>query len=366
MNIVNIKKYGLIVTTILSGSYTVAFGQENKNIAVASTTANCEAMCKANTSKKALLLQSIGNKSNGNPEVSTEGMVWVAGGEFNMGTNDYPDAKPIHKVSVKGYWIDEHEVTNAQFAAFVNATKYVTIAERPLNPADFPGVPLDMLVPGSAVFTPPTEKVALDNIQQWWKYVPGANWQHPTGPESSIVGLENNPVVQISYVDAKAYADWAGKRLPTEAEWEFAARAGRPSTKYYWGSELKPKGKWVANIFQGSFPNNNTAEDGFEGAAPVKSFPGNPLGIYDMEGNVWEWCNDLYRNDYYNDSVSDNPKGPAASNDPEEPGVEKHVQRGGSFLCSDQYCIRYVAGSRGKGETTSACNHLGFRCVKDK
>lgn len=365
MNTKNFKTYGLVVTMILSYSYT-AFGQENKSIVVASAATNCEAMCKANTSKKALLLQSIEKRAKKNPIVSTQGMVWVEGGEFNMGTNDYPDAKPIHKVKVKGYWIDEHEVTNAQFAAFVNAAKYVTIAERPLNPADYPGVPLDKLVPGSAVFVPPAEKVALDNIQQWWQYVPGANWQHPTGPESNIIGLENNPVVQISYLDAKAYADWAGKRLPTEAEWEYAARAGRPSAKYYWGSELKPNGKWAANIYQGTFPNNNTAEDGFEGVAPVKSFPSNPLGVYDMEGNVWEWCNDLYRNDYYKDSVADNPKGPSDSNDPEEPGVEKHVQRGGSYLCSDQYCIRYVAGSRGKGETTSACNHLGFRCVKDK
>lgn len=213
---------------------------------------------------------------------------------------------------------------------------------------------------------PPNDKVSLDNIQQWWQYVPGASWKHPSGPESSIVGLENNPVVQISYLDAQAYAEWAGKRLPTEAEWEFAARAGRSHTKYYWGTELKPNGKWVANIFQGTFPNNNTADDGFVSAAPVKSFPKNPFGIYDLEGNVWEWCSDLYRDDYYKESSNDNPKGPSTSNDPEEPGVEKHVQRGGSYLCSDQYCIRYVAGSRGKGETTSACNHLGFRCVKDK
>lgn len=357
------KIHSLITGVLLSVFYS-GFAQENKVVAVVSVT-SCEAMCKANTSKKSLLLQSVSKKVKENKTTSTDGMVWVEGGDFNMGTEDYPDAKPVHKVSVKGYWIDEHEVTNAQFAAFVKATNYVTIAERPLDPKDYPGVPLENLVPGSAVFSPPADKVSLANIQQWWQYVPGANWKHPSGPESTIVGLENNPVVQVSYLDAKAYAEWAGKRLPTEAEWEFAARAGRSHTKYYWGSELKPNGKWQANIFQGTFPNKNTAEDGFSGAAPVKSFPKNPYGIYDLEGNVWEWCNDLYDVDYYKTSVVDNPKGSSISNDPEEPGVEKHVQRGGSYLCSAQYCIRYVAGSRGKGETTSACNHLGIRCVKD-
>lgn len=360
----NIKTCRLIVAIGFT-SFNSAFGQQNKAVAVVSTT-NCQTMCKINTSKKALLLASIENNTEVKKNTSTDGMVWIAGGEFMMGTNDFPDAKPIHKVSVKGYWMDEHEVTNAQFAAFVKATNYVTIAERPLDPKDYPGVPLENLVPGSAVFVAPTEKVTLDNIQQWWQYVPAASWQHPSGPESTIVGLENNPVVQVSYLDAKAYADWAGKRLPTEAEWEFAARAGRSHTKYYWGKDLKPNDKWVANIFQGTFPNNNTAEDGFTGVAPVKSFPKNPLGIYDLEGNVWEWCSDVYSEDYYKNSEIVNPKGPLITNDPDESGVEKHVQRGGSYLCSDQYCIRFVAGSRGKGETTSASNHLGFRCVKDK
>lgn len=340
-----------------------AFGQDNNAAAIGAT--SCAVMCKANTSKKNLLLQPITKKHKEN-NPSTNGMVWIAGGEFNMGTNDFQDAKPIHKVKLKGYWLDQNEVTNAQFAVFVKATNYVTIAERPLDSKDYPGVPPENLVPGSAVFLPPTEMVSLDNIQQWWKYVPGANWQHPLGPESNILGLENNPVVQVSYLDAKAYAEWAGKRLPTEAEWEFAARAGRPHTKYYWGTELKPNNKWAANIFQGNFPNSNTAEDGFLGAAPVKSFAKNPFGIYDLEGNVWEWCSDFYQANYYKRSSDKNPKGPVTSFDPEEPGVEKHVQRGGSYLCSDQYCTRYAAGSRGKGETTSACNHLGFRCVKDK
>ncbi|MDI9877648.1 formylglycine-generating enzyme family protein [Flectobacillus rivi] len=322
----------------------------------------CQTSCKAPNSRRALLNQAIHVADSR----STNGMVWVEGGSFPMGTNEFPDAKPIHQVTVKGYWIDEHEVTNAEFEAFVKATHYVTVAERPLNPADYPGVPVDKLVPGSAVFSPPNHAVGLNDYQQWWQYVAGANWRHPTGPNSTIKGKESHPVVQISYEDAQAYAKWAGKRLPTEAEWEFVARAGRKPSLYYWGQTLKPQGKWQANIFQGTFPQKNTAEDGFTATAPVKSFPKNTWGVYDLEGNVWEWCSDLYRPDYYKDSPKTNPKGPANSYDPEEPGVEKHVQRGGSYLCSDQYCIRYKAGSRGKGETTSACNHLGFRCVKDK
>jgi sulfatase modifying factor 1 len=292
-------------------------------------------------------------------------MVFIRGGEFQMGSIDFADSKPVHAVTVNSFWMDEHEVTNAQFAAFVKATNYITVAERKLNPADFPGVPLDKLVPGSAVFTPPSKPVKLDDPLQWWQYVPGANWRHPLGPSSSIVGKDAAPVVQVCYEDASAYATWAGKRLPTEAEWEYAARAGKKNAKYYWGDELKPGGKWVANIFQGNFPDKNLLEDGFAATAPVKTYPANPFGLFDMEGNVWEWCSDLYRPDYYQNSSANNPIGPADSYDPEEPGLEKHVQRGGSFLCSDQYCIRYKSGSRGKGETSSASNNLGFRCVKD-
>lgn len=293
-------------------------------------------------------------------------MVFISGGIFEMGSEDFADSKPVHTVTVNNFWMDEHEVTNAQFSAFVKATGYITVAERKLNPTDFPGVPLDKLVPGSAVFTPPAKPVSLDNPLQWWQYVPGASWQHPLGPSSSIVGKDTEPVVQVCYEDAATYAKWAGKRLPTEAEWEYAARGGKKNSKYYWGNELKPGGKWVANIFQGNFPDKNLLEDGFSTTAPVKTYPANPFGLYDMEGNVWEWCGDLYRPDYYKKTSVNNPKGPADSYDPEEPGVEKHVQRGGSFLCGDQYCIRYKAGSRGKGETSSASNNLGFRCVKNE
>ncbi|MES2773792.1 MAG: formylglycine-generating enzyme family protein [Bacteroidota bacterium] len=298
-------------------------------------------------------------------KTGNKGMRWIAGGTFKMGSNDFDDSKPVHAVAVRGFWMDESEVTNTQFEKFVKATGYISVAERKLNPADYPGVPEDKLVPGSAVFTPPAQKVPLHDPLQWWQYVAGASWRHPLGPESSIAGKENEPVVQVCYEDAAAYARWAGKRLPTEAEWEFAAKAGKTNTPYYWGNQLKPAGKWVANIFQGSFPDANSNEDGFAYVAPVKTYAPNAFGLYDMDGNVWEWCSDLYRPDYYKQSPANNPKGPKDSYDPEEPGAVKHVQRGGSFLCSDQYCIRYKAGSRGKGETSSASNNLGFRCVKD-
>lgn len=293
-------------------------------------------------------------------------MVWIPAGSFRMGAADtmFADAQPLHQVTLKGFYIDEHEVTNADFASFVKATNYITVAERPLNPKDFPDVDPENVVPGSGVFTPPAHAVSLDNPMQWWKYVPGACWKHPFGPQSSVDTMQQMPVVQVCYEDAAAYARWAGKRLPTEAEWEYAARGGKAAQKYYWGNELKPGGKWAANIFQGNFPYKNTIEDGFVSVAPVKSFKPNAYGLYDMEGNVWEWCNDFYRPDYYKNSPANNPQGPESSYDPDEPKAITRVQRGGSFICSDEYCMRYQAGSRGKGEVTSASNNLGFRCVR--
>lgn len=294
-----------------------------------------------------------------------EEMRLIRGGSFKMGSDDFNDSKPIHKVHIHDFWMDEHEVTNQQFQEFIKATGYITVAERSLDPKDFPNIPVDKLVPGSAVFTPPSYAVSLNDPLQWWSYVPGADWKHPSGEGSTINGKEKEPVVQVCYEDADAYAKWAGKRLPTEAEWEYAARAGKEYRLYYWGEVPKPNGYWPANIFQGRFPDSNAIADGFKGTAPVKSFSPNPFGLYDMEGNVWEWCSDLYRADYYQYSPATDPKGPDSSFDPDEPGVVKHVQRGGSFLCSDDYCIRYKAGSRGKGESSSASNNLGFRCVKD-
>ena len=296
----------------------------------------------------------------------TAGMVFIKGGSFQMGSDQFADARPVHPVTVSSFYMDTHEVTNDQFAGFVAATHYITVAERPLNPKDYPGVPVDKLVPGSGVFTPPGHPVPLNNPMAWWSYIPGADWRHPTGPNSSIAGKGHYPVVQVCYEDCLAYARWAGKRLPTEAEWEYAARAGQHYEDYYWGKTLRQNGKYMANNFQGHFPDHNTRADGFDMLAPVEQYPASRYGLYDMEGNVWEWCSDFYRPDYYSHSPQNNPQGPKDSYDPEEPGLVKRVQSGGSFLCSDEYCIRYKAGSRGKGEPGSASNNLGFRLVRSK
>lgn len=300
------------------------------------------------------------------------GMVWVPGGEFTMGTDEpmMTDARPLHRVYVDGFWMDRTEVTNEAFARFVDATGYRTVAERPLDPKDFPNVPPEALVPGSIVFTPPKEPVPLTNHLAWWSYVPGASWRTPEGPGSNIDGRARHPVVHVAFEDAEAYCKWAGKRLPTEAEFERAARGGLDGKRYGWGDEMKPGGKAQANTWQGHFPNENTREDGHAGTAPVASYPPNPFGLYDLAGNVWEWCADWYRPDTYAKNaaaggVVKNPKGPPDSFDPAEPGTPKRVQRGGSFLCSDQYCTRYVPGGRGKGAIDSATTHIGFRCVKD-
>ncbi|MAT15379.1 MAG: sulfatase-modifying factor protein [Planctomyces sp.] len=301
-------------------------------------------------------------------------MVWISGGEFQMGIEDrrFRDTTPVHRVKVDGFHIDKTEVTNAQFAEFVEATGYVTVAERTPTAEEFPGAPPENLVAGSVCFSPPEGEVPLNNHFQWWAYIKGSNWRHPDGPESSLEGRENHPVVHVAYEDAEAYAKWAGKRLPTEAEWEYAARGGLEQKRYTWGDEFQPDGKFMANTFQGLFPSSNTSEDGYSFTAPVGSFPPNGYGLYDMAGNVWEWTSDWYRHDTYERDASRNeltvnPQGPRQeeSVDPSEPGVQKRVQKGGSFLCTDQYCTRYVPGGRGKGEPSTGTNHTGFRCVKD-
>jgi formylglycine-generating enzyme required for sulfatase activity len=281
------------------------------------------------------------------------------------------DARPIHRVYVDAFWMDTTEVTNVEFARFAKATGYVTVAEKKPTRAEFPGVPEEKLVAGSIVFTPPQGAVPLDDHFQWWSYVPGADWRHPEGPKTTLDGRGKYPVVHVAFEDAQAYAAWAGKDLPTEAEWEFAARGGLSGKPYPWGDELKPGGKWAANIYEGRFPvkNEDTGEDGFVGIAPVAQFPPNGYGLFDVAGNVWEWVSDWYRPDTYGTlaaaaTVARDPKGPPDSFDPAEPGQPKRVHRGGSYLCTDQYCTRYMVGTRGKGDVRSGSNHLGFRCVK--
>jgi sulfatase modifying factor 1 len=339
----------------------------------------CAAVVHAETSESSAFAPTIPNR-NSPPGKAPEGMVWIPGGEFSMGavvngagSHEMPmasnDSGPIHRVRVDGFWIDPTPVTNEQFEKFVKATGYVTIAERTPTKEEFPTAPAENLVAGSVVFAPTDQEVPLTDHYQWWSYVKGANWRHPLGPQSNIKGKEKYPVVQIAYPDAEAYANWAGKRLPTEAEFEFAARGGLSGKAYVWGDEFRPGGKWMANTWQGKFPVKDAGEDGYAGIAPVKSFPPNGYGLYDMAGNVWEWCRDWYRPDYYKNltdkgGVAYNPQGPDSPFDPSEPNEKKRVQRGGSFLCNDQYCSRYIVGTRGKGEVNTGTNHLGFRCVR--
>jgi formylglycine-generating enzyme required for sulfatase activity len=307
-------------------------------------------------------------------------MVWIPGGEFSMGAADRGemnhvgmqatvDSRPIHRVSVDGFWMDATEVTNEEFEKFVRATGYVTIAERTPTKEEFPTAPPENLVAGSTVFSPTSGPVPLNDHYQWWRYQKGANWRHPEGPGTDLKGRKRYPVVHVAYADAEAYAKWAGKRLPTETEFEFAARGGLTGKLYAWGDELRPGGKVMANTFQGTFPVKDTGEDGYAGVAPVAQFPANGYGLYDVAGNVWEWTSDWYRPDTYArmklaGGIARNPPGPSSPYDPDEPTEKKRVHRGGSFLCTDQYCTRYMVGTRGKGEITTGADHLGFRCVK--
>ncbi len=310
-----------------------------------------------------------------------DGMVWVPGGEFAMGGTDpfaQPYERPVHRVHVDGFWIDATEVTNAQFRAFVEATGYVTVAERPVDWEEIkkqvpPGTPRpaeEMLQPASLVFSPPDRAVDLRDFRVWWALVPGADWRHPRGPGSDLEGLDDHPVVQVCWEDAAAYAAWAGKQLPTEAQWEFAARGGMDGKANVWGDDAVDPTR--ANYWQGSFPRENTAEDGYVHTNPVKAFAPNGFGLYGMAGNVWEWCADLYRPDAYAlrvrdagpDEVVRNPSGPSKSFDGQNPyAPELRAQRGGSFLCNDRYCANYRPSARGNATPDSAMNHLGFRCV---
>jgi formylglycine-generating enzyme required for sulfatase activity len=313
-----------------------------------------------------------------NYETTPEGMVWIPGGEFTMGTNDpsvSPAEHPAHRVRVDGFWMDETDVTNAQFRRFVEETGYVTTAEKTPTVEEIlryarPGTPppsKDKLVPGSIVFTPPDHPVDLRDVSQWQKWTPGTNWRHPEGPGSSIDDRDDHPVVHVSWFDAAEYAKWAGKRLPTEAEWEFAARGGLEGKKYVWGDEPFSEEHPQCNIFQGHFPDRNTAKDGYVRTSPVKAFPANGYGLYDMAGNVWQWCDDWFLPDAYADRgggrVQVNPKGPKQSFDPRIRPPER-THRGGSFLCCVGYCFNYRPSARMGCTPDSGMSHLGFRCVK--
>lgn len=288
------------------------------------------------------------------------------------------DEQPPHPVKVSGFWMDKTLVTNKQFKEFVDATGYVTTAEKAPTmeeimsqvPKGTPQPAPELLVASSLVFKPAKGPVPLNSNRIWWDWKQGADWKHPLGPESSIVGKENHPVVQISWYDATAYAKWAGKRLPTEAEWEYAAYGGKKDTRYVWGNEEFSESRPQANIWQGKFPYNSTKSDGYIGTTDVNSFPPNGYGLYDMAGNVWQWCQDLYNSKYYEQEakkdVSVNPQGPETSFDPDEPYATKYVHRGGSFLCHASYCKGYRITARMKTCPDTSLNHLGFRCVRSE
>lgn len=303
-------------------------------------------------------------------------MVWIPAGGFTMGGvgDDIPqDELPLHDVKLDGFWIDKYEVTNEEFAKFVKATGYVTVAERPLSAKTTPGLLPEFEGKGiSLCFRTPQPGEQVDSSLQWWEPVIGANWQHPTGAGSDIKGKEKHPVIHVCHEDAMAYCKWAGKRLPTEAEWEYAARGGLIAKPLVWGQETKPGGKWMANTWQGRFPAERRVEDGFDGTAPVGSFPPNNYGLYDMAGNVWEITADWYRPDTYallaknpDRNARRNPKGPDTSYDPDEPGAWKKTTRGGSWMCADNYCRGYRPSARMKTATDTGLQNTGFRCVKD-
>jgi formylglycine-generating enzyme required for sulfatase activity len=305
-------------------------------------------------------------------------MVWIRGGAFLMGSDHhYPEEAPAHNVSVEGFWMDRYLVTNTAFSRFVEQTRYVTAAERVPNRAEYPGAIEDMLVPGSVVFHQPARRVDLGNHYNWWRWMPGADWRHPEGPASSIRGREWHPVVHVTYEDALAYAHWAGKVLPTEAEWEFAARGGLHGAEYAWGNEFIPRGKQMANTWQGEFPIQNLVLDGYERTSPVRAFPPNGYGLFDMIGNTWEWTDDWYQE--HQRSTTDHgdaccspkvhvsPRGGTAeaSGEPRQSGsaIPRKVLKGGSHLCAPNYCRRYRPAARMAHDVDTSTSHLGFRCI---
>jgi formylglycine-generating enzyme len=301
-------------------------------------------------------------------------MVWIPGGTFRMGSNrHYAEESPVQSVCVDGFWIDRTPVTNEAFRAFVEATGHVTYAEIPPNPAHYPGALSHMLRAGSLVFHPPSHAVDLRDWGQWWQYRFDANWRQPAGPASSVQGLHDHPVVHVAYADAVAYARWCGKELPTEAEWELAARGGLDAAVFAWGDDFKPGGRHMANTWQGRFPYENLVEDGFERTSPVRAFPANGFGLYDMIGNVWEWTTDWYAPRHHRDApkaccMPRNPRGAAESDsfDPRQPNIAipRRVLKGGSHLCAPNYCVRYRPAARHAQPIDTSASHVGFRCIR--
>ena len=303
-------------------------------------------------------------------------MIWIPGGAFRMGSDrHYVEEAPAHRVIVDGFWMDATPVTNRQFAAFVEATGHVTVAERKPDPRDYPGALPHMLRAGSLVFSPTPRPVSLEDWSQWWSFKFGADWRHPLGPDSSIRGLDDHPVVHVAYPDALAYARWAGKSLPTEAQWEYAARGGLEGAEFAWGDELTPNGRHMANTWQGAFPFENTAEDGYERTSPVGSYPANGYGLFDMIGNVWEWTCDWYEPKHPDEALKAcctprNPRGgrEERSYDPLQAGVRipRKVLKGGSHLCAPGYCRRYRPAARHPEPIDTSASHVGFRCVTEE
>ncbi len=384
----NINSFNLYLNTLLIFSLLVSCKSkiESKEIVKDKENTSC---CENIGSRSKLITKSIDSGSLENPtlsisitnEIAESKMIEIPEGIFMMGASDNQWALkrefPKHKVKVNGFLMDIHEVTNAQFTAFVNATGYKTIAEKPIDweimklqvPPGTPKPNDEILEAGSMVFSPPSSVYNLIDFSQWWKWTKGANWKHPNGPESNIIGKENFPVVHIAFQDAQSYAKWVNKRLPSEAEWEWAARGGLKDQTYPWGNEHVEIGEPKCNFWTGDFPTNNTKADGFIGAAPVMNYPPNGYGLYDMAGNVWEICSDWFDENYYDslktNETSLNPNGPVTWNYPREPFDPKRVVRGGSYLCNDSYCASYRVSARMPNSQDTGMNHTGFRCVRD-